>query len=318
MITDLDVLGEILERHHRYGWTDHLTGEWGDVQGRLRASYRQRLDSGDVEELRPFFSSLFRTGAIQGLVSYDLGLVSEEGPEVLGEHVRKNLRIWALSLPDIGSDERVISEQLAYVVAPDVGEPISWIVHSNNGTSVPIMFDTLRHDWYARRCINLVEQSGTILEIGGGYGGLAWQLVRRGHDGTIVLCDIPETLYVAYYFLSMLGIDVQWYDDRDDATVVLVPAREYDRWHDADLVFASHSLCEMGETVATQYLRWIERDLQPRWIYQDTVRVFHPDTPEVLIDKLRPAPPYRELFSAPVEWGKSTDRYCEYLFMRES
>jgi hypothetical protein len=316
---DRPILEEILRRFRLYGWTGDLVGEWMDVQTRLRQTYRQRLESGDIEEaIAPYFRMMFRTGAIQGIVSYDLGRLSEDGLDSIGEDFSTNLRTWVLSLPGV-TDRHVIDEQLAYLAAPSVCEPLVWPVSANDGTSVSVMFDTPRHDWYARRCMNLTDPGDTILEVGGGYGGLAWQLCRRGFDGRMVIVDIPETLYLAYYFLSQAAhVDIAWYDEymADEAAVVLVPAQEYAAWHDADLVFASHSICEMGEEVAGQYVQWIG-ELRPRWIYHDTARVAHPACPEVLIDQLRPGPPYREVFTAPINWAQSTDRYCEYLFMRE-
>ena len=52
------------------------------------------------------------------------------------------------------------------------------------------MIDTPRHDYYAKKIIDILKNikkkdSRTLVEIGGGYGGLCFQLLKRSFKLTV-------------------------------------------------------------------------------------------------------------------------------------
>jgi hypothetical protein len=332
-MTHDDLIAAILARHARYGWTADLNGEWDDIQWRVRKSYRARLGSGDPKELGELFASLFRSCIVQGLISYDLGdIAATEDMEALARSLGQNAQVWFAGMDPVRDAplEAAVRAELANVRAPTFGAPVTFNLTPTGleHDVVPVMFDTIRHDWYARRCLKLCPDGTTLLEIGAGYGGVVWQMFRRGWNGRAVLCDIPETLYAAFYFLSRCGLTVRWHDEPlEGADVVLLPAKDYATWTaPVHLVFAAHSLSEMDAAVGTAYVRWIEQALRPRWVYYDASRLWAPEHadpesrsfvkfPELLIGDIAPRPPYQEVFSAPITWAQSGDRYCEYLYM---
>ena len=76
--------------------------------------------------------------------------------------------------------------------------------------------------------MDLVERhnaNSAVLEIGVGYGGMARQLLQYCDDIQIVLCDLPETLYIAWHWLTQVtDRTIGWLGD--DTDVVLLAAQE--------------------------------------------------------------------------------------------
>lgn len=73
-------------------------------------------------------------------------------------------------------------------------------------------------DLWRAGVINKIEaesKRSTVLEIGGGYGGLAHQLMKvLGNYVTVVICDLPLTLFYAAVFLAHHNADkrILFYD----------------------------------------------------------------------------------------------------------
>jgi len=219
--------------------------------------------------------------------------------------------------------KHTMSTDLARLEVPDCCEP----VYSGVIQGTRILPDTPRHDHYAERITRALPFGGLIVEIGGGYGGLAFQLMRWQPAHRVVLCDLPETLYIAGYWLSRVMPDlvVGWWDEAPDAQIVLLPAQDRDAWQGTpDLVFAAHSLSEFGPAEARAYIDWL-RQRAVRYFYHDnaiakpvtmsgsTVEVF----PEVLASDLDPGPPYVERWREVVHWAMSGERYGQFFYERE-
>ena len=108
--------------------------------------------------------------------------------------------------------------------------------------------------------------SGTVLEIGGGVGFLAYYLHRLKLGVTIV--DLPMTNVAQGYFLMRaLGEDavvLEGEPARHGAINVLTPAH-LDSGPRCDLVVNVDSLTEVGREVASGYLRWIMENARRFW-----------------------------------------------------
>ena len=101
----------------------------------------------------------------------------------------------------------------------------------------------------------------TIFEIGGGYGGLIREVLLR-RQVRYINCDLPETLYLAYFFLrnAMPHLSIKWIDeDMAGADVVLVPSGKRGAVTACDVAFNCHSLSEMGKDTVADYVGLINR-----------------------------------------------------------
>ena len=311
---------KIIERHA--GWTEQ-TGEWGHIQDGARKRFREILDAGDVDALDELLGRFFQDSVCSGLVSFDYRDVGKPGwDEMFRSDMVRNIWLWELHT---GGDDpsRLEHQQAGSPLLGDVG-------------GVLVQFDTPRHDHYAARLSALLPHGGTVVEIGGGYGGTALQLLKMRPDVHYVIIDIPETLYLAWYWLDAAGVDVGWWDNaeirhyKEDALahdVTLLPAGDFSKCLAADVVFSAHALCEMLRVVADGYLRWI-RESCPTHFYHDSAHdlgiAWHPGYegstaeafPEIQSTELDPGEAYREVYRAPTLWPGTGGRYWEFLYER--
>ena len=320
-VAGVHLAAEILSRYQRYGWSQPV-GEWGSIQAG-RSAYKALLDSGDMEAIDQLFQRMFRSALVTGLITLGLAdaaaLPTDYHPmvrQLFEEVMLHNLTQW----------RQGTGEPIAILTAPAVGAPLTVEV-----AQVPIMMDTPRHDHYAQRMLQLLPTGGTVLEIGGGYGGWVRQAHQRRQDFQVVLCDLPETLYVAWYWLTHVlpAATVDWVDVNPAADVVLLPARQLGDWSRADIWFSAHSLGEMDQATVDRYVAWAHTR-RPRYLYHDNADR-RPDRwndpgldqtansalvfPETLaadfgIDRAQ----YRLVSRTPVLWSGSGSRYAEYLY----
>lgn len=327
-------VASIVERYRRYGWTP-CEGEWGALQDGYRASFHAALDDADRTNdptlLDDFLSTMFRSYAVVGLVS-----INPTSDTV--DHIRTRT-VWATALWAKRTGGAKIAPLLS---APTIGAPITVKVGE-----VPIMIDQPRHDAYAAQIVRLLRDVPMadrrdprllVVEIGGGYGGLALQLLRRTNAVRVAIIDLPETLYMAGYWLNEVLREardrrrVAWWDNHTDvdpsADVVLVPAQEREAWTatlttlDASpvLVCSMHALCEMPSDVGADYLAWLGRS-GARWFYHDdAVSTARAEWAETLAGTLAAQipPDYREIWRDRTPWTGLGDRYGEFLYERQA
>lgn len=321
------IVDGIIERYRWYGWTLPETGEWRHINGKTRQFLREALERGDHACIEHQLRTLFRQPLSAGLASsaWSCMMPQRVPPACWAEHVppirQKEDRAW------LYEHEKEVAKNTVWwrlytdapidcLAAPDVGEPITADIGG-----VPVMADTPRHDHYADVLARLIPEGGTLLIIGGGYGGTARQMLLRRPDVHVVLTDLPETLYIAWYWLALSGHSVGWYDDTHHHDIVLV--RHDTKWPSADAVLAAHCLPEMPERVVAEYMAAI-RSNGARYFMHDSTHVqieLHPtmacaNFPEQVSATMHPGAPYVEVYRAPTPWEHTGGRYWEFLYER--
>lgn len=302
----MSICEQIIERHKRYGRTQQA-GEWGKIQELPRAQYLALLDAGDPDALEAHLQNFFQSTTASGLVSWD-GALTEENQAEFANALRHNLDMWSLYT---GEDDLSILE------APLAGNPIRGVV---NG--IHIMLDTPRHDRYAKLVTNLVPEDTTILEIGCGYGGFALQMLRR-QQVIIGLYDLPETLYLAWWWLTSTTDYMIGWDASERVDVLLIPAGSK-IWGLWDVVTSAHSLPEIPAEIVNGYMEQI-RDARPLYFFHDSAHariqgdgsLLCEAYPEVMASQIDPGPGYREVYRAPTPWARTGGRYWEFLYRRD-
>lgn len=212
---------------------------------------------------------------------------------------------------------REFTEQgdLSILETSDIGSP-----KGIKANGVFISHDQPRFNYHALRIKTLNPKS--VLEIGGGYGGLALQLLRMTNVRYIDI-DLPETLYLTYYFLAKSGMDVKWaVDSFPVADVVLVPAgRKEILKGQFDVVFNSYSLSEMGKQSSDEYIDLINTQWQPKYFFHENSNfLLYPNSErhiEILardfpIDKAK----YHKVYQAVSPWQGSGGRGREFFYER--
>lgn len=296
--SDLEFANEIISIHKKLKTT--ADGEWGWINQNKKTDYLHALDSGNTEKLAHILSNFFREDAA-------FGIYSNYG-ETMQLDLEKDVGIWK---------EFTEQTDLSILETPDVGNPYDISVGG-----VRIAPDQPRHDYFACKIKTLAPDS--MLEIGGGYGGLALQIMRR-MKVSYVNIDLPETLYIMYYFLSKAGYDVQWaIDSLPEAQIVLVPTdRKQLVTGKYDLVFNSNSLSEMGRPTVESYFDSINTVWQPIYLlhqnsnvllFPDSVRHIEVLSKDFPIDKTK----YIEIYRAISPWQGAGGRYREFLYKQRS
>lgn len=205
----------------------------------------------------------------------------------------------------------------------DIGNGYGFYV---DGSFVPANAEY--HYYYAETIRALVshENSPTVLELGGGFGGMARYLLRGGNTNGIryVGLDLPEALAISSFFLmhSFPEKKICLYGEsrEQDSEVVLWPSFMIeDVAKDdglIDLVFNSYSLAEMGDAAVDNYIKHI-LEMDPSLIYH----VNHTRNSRRNSVKFFSSGRYTRLAMTKARWNEgntvTSDEY-EFLYARSS
>lgn len=173
------------------------------------------------------------------------------------------------------------------LTCPDVGSPWGWLVRGSDGTAslVPQPFPEYYH--HARVISNLVSGSSRpiVVEIGGGFGGLAYMLKRHAPHIRYIGFDLPENALLQHYYLQralpeqrhiicprtdadLMGdlFDEEW--DTLIAPNYLIPEIP-DQAVDISVNF--RSLSEMNSDTISEYLNHISRFTREFFFHENLV-----------------------------------------------
>ena len=197
----------------------------------------------------------------------------------------------------------------------------------NKGYILP---DTPRHFYYATKIFNLESLSNTpsILEIGGGYGGLCkelWEIYQK--KCTLINIDLLPGLLSAYYFLKTCNIPVKFIFDENDISqnfVNLVPVKLLNKINSKknmlDLIFNSRSLCEMDKNSNNEYINFINNSNASYFYHENSNFLLFPDSErhveilsdEFMVDKNK----YNLLQASITPFSGGDGRYREYIYKK--
>lgn len=122
--------------------------------------------------------------------------------------------------------------------------------------------------YYATKITEMLNSSEnkTVVEIGGGYGGLAYFLHKANQNLTYVNFDLPENMALSSYYLMCCYPNKKFllYGEEDIAKVdlnlydfIIMPNFEITKLKEnaANLVFNSYSLAEMSKETIDLYIK---------------------------------------------------------------
>ena len=145
---------------------------------------------------------------------------------------------------------------------PSIGNPVGVWYHNQ---TIPLC--SLEYYCYATEIYHLLADSNspTICEIGGGVGGQAYEIIRKGIPGLVyIILDIPEVLLLSSYYLMVAFPDKQFQLYGETYTgqeIRLLPNFTLPSLsaESVDLFFNSCSFSEMDYFTVVEYLTQIER-----------------------------------------------------------
>ena len=217
------------------------------------------LENQNIESLGKLFNNIIREQCTIGLGGYDEWLRYNS---LFGKSYIKEVWIdYYQKLVDLQGDQEIIF--------PKAGNPCGIIYKKE---VVPI--ESLRHAYRAeeiKNCLSDLDEK-IIVEIGGGYGGLGFQLVSKLKDSKnakFILFDIPEVVAISSAFLitSLPHKKIRLYGEGSISSIVgeyevgIFPHFTIDDLdnNSVDLFYNSCSFSEMDGVSSKKYLSVIER-----------------------------------------------------------
>lgn len=143
-----------------------------------------------------------------------------------------------------------------------------------------LSYRVMRYAYYASQIKNSIEfnkiNDGIVLDLGGGYGGLARTLKNYYRNSTIIIIELPELCLLSYYYLKSCFPEKkigQFLDFKDNSITrenirkydfVIIPPSFFDKIenHSIDLSINTTSIGEMTQEMQKFYIQNIERTSQ--------------------------------------------------------
>lgn len=248
------------------GRTYQPTRWWKEVRQDKLAAVRQALASRDISALQKMYANFFRDPCSTGLV----GVPYQMGAAYAGHAVDERFARFFLSNALHRLDHWLALTEhrfaLRSLAGPNIGNPFGITLEG-----VLVRSGTEPHHYSAQRVAEfLPAKTPTVLEIGGGFGSMAYYLLRDYPGVRYANCDVPESLALASYYLLkafpklkflLYGEEPVSGESLARFDVVLLPAFELRQLaaKSADLAFSSHALSSLSPAAAAEYLGEVQR-----------------------------------------------------------
>ena len=246
----------------RYRATDW----WELVRRTNLGAVRQALQYGYLREVDSMYRRFFRDPCSTGLISVPYGM----SHAFFDGRIRDLLRHYYLSDTlyrlDYWAELIGGGYTLSDLAGPDIGEPFGAVIDR-----VLVRRGADYQHYCAHRVRELMDDDAiVVLEVGGGFGGTAYYLLRDRPGLTYVNVDVPESLALASYFLIksfphlkflLYGEEEMTQTAIESANAVLLPLWELERIPTAtvDVSFSSHAMSDLAPEAMKDYLVQISR-----------------------------------------------------------
>lgn len=237
-------------------WKDLLDVEW-------QSSY-DAISKGDVTKMAAFLRNFFRNEGISGIWGMGgfsaLCHLDKLDQLVMAKSMIKQYIVWRNNLPLTPLEE---------LDAPRIGNPWGY---GFDGMLLyePVFEYNFQAHYFDKLLYNI--QTPIVVEIGGGFGGLAYHLLRCRPSIKYIGFDLPENILIQTYYLSCTFPNRRIFTYQGDSNpinrellnqndIVLLPNFELPRVESliADLIINVRSLSEMSDDTITEYFMQIDR-----------------------------------------------------------
>jgi putative sugar O-methyltransferase len=264
-VEDTAILERICSAYQRAHSEEKLAPEayrptgWWEMQrhGSLQP-VMHALANGDVETLGLMYRNFYRDACSAGLI-----LVQSLAKEYFGGRMTDQHRRYVLADALYRVDHWKKMTAGAYAVrelaGPLVGNPFGVVI---DGTLVRAGAE-YQHFCATRVAGMLTREDGTVAEIGGGYGGMAYYLLRERRALRYVGFDVAESVALTSYYLMrsfperrfLLYGETQLNEESlANADVVLLPVFALPRMAlRAEITFSSHAMSDLSEAAQEEY-----------------------------------------------------------------
>ena len=242
------------------------TGWWKALRENNLKPVMQALAQSDIAKLRTMYGNFFRDPCATGLVGVPYGMANAYFHRGMRDGHRRAYMGDALYRIDYWISQTGGHFGLLDLAGPAVGNPFGISVQ---GTLVRPGSE-YQH-YCAHKILRRLDGAPSVVgEIGGGYGGMAYYLLRDGGPLTYVNFDVPESLALSSYYLMKAFPSLRFllYGEREPTVealaasdIVLLPLFQMDKMPagSLNLTFSSHTLADLSDLAITEYLPLISR-----------------------------------------------------------
>lgn len=247
---------------------------WNEIRQRSLAPVRRALTSRDIAALNAMYRNFFRDPCSTGLI----GVPPKMGGAYLGAPVddRYSRLFLSNALHRVDYWREVTGDHFALrdLAGPDVGNPFGVSIEG-----VLIRSGTEPQHYFAQRIADLLPTGRAIVaEIGGGFGGMAYYLLRDRPEISYCNFDVPESIALASYYLLksfphwkflLYGEDELSAAPLGRYNAILLPTFEIESVppKSVDLTFSSHTLSDLERSCMGEYLEHIVRITRKSFLY---------------------------------------------------
>ena len=228
------------------------------------------LANGNIEVLQKMYRNFYRDPCSAGLI-----IVQSLAKQYFGGGMRDQDRRYVLAdtLYRLDQWKRMLPRtcSIQKLAGPTIGNPFGVMVE---GTLVRVGAE-YQH-YCAGEVLELLEnRAATVAEIGGGYGGMAYYLLRDCQNVKYLDFDVAESIALTSYFLmrSFPSRKFLLYGEGDlneetfeKSDVVLLPAFALQRIPcRVDITFCSHAMSDLRKPAQTEYAAQIAA-MKSEWL----------------------------------------------------
>jgi hypothetical protein len=289
-----------------------VSNEWMPIYTHQLGEVMAALSNADIPSLQNIYGNFWRNPCSAGLMGFALDMHTRFFGEIIIQKDRKlflrdtlhRFRLWKTLLGQTHSVQDLVS--------PLLGNPYGYVL---DGIFIKSGADYLHYYAVAiSRLLLGVTGRGVVMELGGGYGGMAYYLVRDNADCCYVDFDLPENMALtAYYLIKALpGKKVLLYGEGDltesalkQYDIIIMPNFEIMKMPDrsANVAFNSYSLAEMSPEAITQYVSEFSRTVKHYLMH-----INHTKYSKVGADAFGIAPEeFNLLYRVPALWNAGRD-----------
>jgi putative sugar O-methyltransferase len=239
---------------------------WQEVRHRGLGPVIRALLTKDIASLRGMYRNFFRDSCSLGLLAPPFGMAKAYFGGTIKDTHRHFYLSHVLYRFEYWKEQTNSRFALSDLAGPGIGNPFGVLI---DGTHINVGAE------YAHYCAHRIDsmldtEFATVAEIGGGFGGMAYYLLRDRPNTTYFDFDVPESIALASYYLIKAFPKLKFllYGEGEltkktiaDADVVLLPAFELENMpaESADITFSSHVMSDISPSAMAEYLRHIER-----------------------------------------------------------
>ena len=169
---------------------------WDEIRQKSLGPVTRALAAHDLDSLRRMYRNFFRDPCSTGVTGLPLGRIQ---PNSRISRIAKELcLIDGLHRIDVWKSRTAGRFELSDLKPPNVGNPFGFVLDG-----VFVRTGSEDQHYCAHRIIDLIGSfdAPVVAEIGGGFGGMAYYLIRDLPSVTYLNFDMPETIALASYYL---------------------------------------------------------------------------------------------------------------------